>query len=473
MKAFEAACAVPWAIREEYLRTILAIANREIIVTTPVIPVEAVATEPFPRLAGAKTAMLANNNIAIIPVYGPILRYANFFSDISGGTSVSTLAIDFKASLENPNVKAILLDIDSPGGEVNGIEELASIIYSGRGSKPIHAYIGNEGASAAYWISSSADKIITAPTSLVGSIGVVAALPNPNVREAEQVEFVSSQSPNKRPDIRTEEGRSQIQTVVDDLAEVFITSVARNRGVSTDTVIKKFGEGGVFVGQKSVDAGLADELGSFDSAIAGLTELASKIKTNTKAEDYDMGLRADIERLLAGEVEDTKVPDAPTPIPVVTVTEPVVQPVVANNTGNVPDAEMARLKAENLQLRKTSYSAEANSIVAIAISEGRAFPSEEQILKDIYIQACVDDFNSNTQKDDGSSRVGMVTRLINSRPKHMLASESIAEKFHSILSAPSEPTSANDEPLTDDQMNRFLAMTSLGQEELAARRKGN
>src|ERR1051325_7282815 len=124
------------------------------------------------------------------------------------------------------------------------------------------------GCSAAYCIASAADEIVTDATALVGSIGVVAAMPMP---EGDEIVFVSSQSPHKHPDVTTEDGKADIQATIDALAQVFVESVARNRGVSAETVLSDFGQGGIFVGAAGVAAGLADRLGSYEETLAGMT----------------------------------------------------------------------------------------------------------------------------------------------------------------------------------------------------------
>lgn len=255
----------PWAITPEALQLILEIAAREHIPDF-----EAVAAKRARRVDQADTMTIRESGVAVIPVVGPIFRYANLFTEISGGTSVSALARDFNGALNDPSIKAILLNVDSPGGEVAGISEFAQMVFDGRGKKRIAAYADGMMASAAYWIASAAGEIIADATAIIGSIGIVAAVPNPEKRSARDVEFVSSQSPRKRPNPNTESGKSQIQAMVDDLATVFVGAVAKHRAVSTATVLEKFGQGDVFVGKKAVAAGLADRLGSFEQLVSDL-----------------------------------------------------------------------------------------------------------------------------------------------------------------------------------------------------------
>ena len=235
--------------------------------------------------------------VAVIPVHGPIVRYADLFTEISGGTSVESLSMDFHSALENPRVKSILLDVDSPGGSTNGINEFAQMVFEARGEKKIIAYTGNMAASAGYWIASAADEIITDSTAMIGSIGVIAAVNTE--KDPRKLEFISNQSPKKRPDPTTAEGKKDIQTVIDSLADVFVSTVARNRGVTEATVLAEFGQGGIMVGTNAVQAGLADRLGSFEQVIAELNgevdppKNQPKMKTNTNKTEASTMATAD------------------------------------------------------------------------------------------------------------------------------------------------------------------------------------
>lgn len=141
------------------------------------------------------------------------------------------------------------------------------MIFAARGQKPIIAYASGSCCSGAYWIASSCDKIFASDTAILGSIGVVSIYRKDDEKKC--VEIVSSQSPNKRLDINSDEGRSKIQTHIDDLAEVFINKVALSRNISAMEVVDNFGGGDVFVGQKAVSIGLADGISSFEDIIAG------------------------------------------------------------------------------------------------------------------------------------------------------------------------------------------------------------
>lgn len=236
------------------------------------------------------------DGVAVVPVVGPIFRRADAFEEMCGGESATYDALrkDFQKTLEDESIHTILLDVDSPGGEVNGCDEMAEAIYQARGAKRIVAYVGGMGASAAYWIASAAHEIVAAPTAELGSIGVRSGyLDDSRALEKagfKEWVFVASQSPKKAFDPNIEDDRDRLQLVLDDLADVFISRVARNRGVTADKVIKSFGQGDVMVGDRAVTAGLADRLGDFESTLAQL--IANKGAAMTMATKPNDGIRA-------------------------------------------------------------------------------------------------------------------------------------------------------------------------------------
>jgi len=272
-KLAEYAAALPWAIRPTMLATILAIANGE-------GPGPEAVSRELGRPLDNTRAVTLRGSVAVVPVTGPIFRRANMLTEISGATSVEILARDINTALADPNVRAVVLDVDSPGGEVTGIHELADMLYAARGGKPIVAYAGGSCASAAYWLASACEQLVVDATAQVGSIGVVASVPNPAADSAGKLEFVSSQSPGKHPDLRTDEGRAILQSKVDTLAGIFVDDVARNRHCAAAKVLSDFGRGGELFGAAAVAAGMADALGSLEGVIASLNagELPAKPK---------------------------------------------------------------------------------------------------------------------------------------------------------------------------------------------------
>ncbi len=214
----------------------------------------------------AADIMTRQSSVAVIDISGVITPYSNILSMLFGGTSISAIEQQFEHALGDPEINGIVLRIDSPGGIITGVEELASTIFAARGSKPIVAYAYGNAASAAYWIAAAADKIVAGPTTMLGSIGVAMAVPKN--RESGWVEFVSSNAPGKRLDPESNEGRTSIQARLDAMEAEFIGAVARFRDVSTDDVLSKFGAGDVLPAREAVRSGMADFVGGLKDALA-------------------------------------------------------------------------------------------------------------------------------------------------------------------------------------------------------------
>lgn len=288
MRITDAIDATIWALDSEWLELIRGISLGE--GEGP----EAVAARLGRPLQNAQTVR-TRDGVAVIPITGPIFRYANLFTEVSGASSIEIFARDLRTALDDPNVHAIVLEINSPGGQVDGINEAANMIRAGTAEKPIVAYVSGMGASAGYWLASAAGELVIDDTAQVGSIGVVTTVmrkKSPRSGEPDSVEIVSSQSPNKRPDIDTDAGRAELQARIDAIASVFIDAVAEFRGVDAATVVEEFGAGGVKVGRAAVAARMADRNGSLEMIVSELAtgewddrrSRMDKPKTYTQAE---------------------------------------------------------------------------------------------------------------------------------------------------------------------------------------------
>lgn len=267
----------PWAITEAGLSLILS------VLTRTNVSLEALEKDRGEPLSNDRNAQVTyRDGVAIIPIAGPLVRRGDFFSRISGATSYDRIASDLAIALETPAVRAILLNIDSPGGEVTGLSDLGAMIRAGTAKKPIIAHTDGMAASAAYWIASAATEIVGSPTAIVGSIGVRMAMTKrkPNEKDTyTSFEFVSSQSPKKNADPETPEGYAQIKQTIDDLGAVFVQTVATHMGVDVETVLADFGQGDVFVGQRARDAGMLHHIATFEDTLAALVSRSSTSTT--------------------------------------------------------------------------------------------------------------------------------------------------------------------------------------------------
>jgi hypothetical protein len=152
----------PWLITEEALSKIIEIAARQnLIVTADDLAKieerrEALAAKKAARMDGTQR-VTKRDGVAMIDVNGPIFRYSDVFNSISGGTTTESLALDFNSAMDDPSAEAVLFVFDSGGGQAKGINELANMIASRRGEKPIGGYITGDAGSAAYWIAAAVD----------------------------------------------------------------------------------------------------------------------------------------------------------------------------------------------------------------------------------------------------------------------------------------------------------------------------
>lgn len=225
-----------------------------------------------------------HGNVGVIHISGIVSRHADMLASFlgMGSAAIENIAKDFQSLLDNEEVKSIILDFDTPGGAITGVNELAEIIYKARGTKPIKAYVTGLACSAGYFLAAACDEIIIDEMGQVGSIGVMRVVSKQNDKS---VIFKSSQSPMKNVEAESELGKAEYQSKVDYLASIFIDKVAKYRGITSDEVINRGNKGGVLVGAVAVTAGLADRLGSMDSLIE---ELNNKGKKENKIKEKNM-----------------------------------------------------------------------------------------------------------------------------------------------------------------------------------------
>jgi signal peptide peptidase SppA len=456
IRALDAALSAIWTIREESLQTILQIASLS-VEERGFERVQAVAAQLGRRLDNTRTVVV-REGVAVIPVTGPLFRHADMFSEISGAVSTETIAADFKTALGDPNVRSIVFDIDSPGGEASGVDDLATLIYEARGQKPIEAYVSGMAASGAYWIASACDRITLSPASQVGSIGVVAAYRDYSEQEAKKgiktVQYVSSQSPNKRPDPNTEAGKSEMQRRVDDIASVFISEVAKHRNVTPEHVSAKFGAGGLLVGEKSIEVRAADRVGTFDHVMAALTPEPSLglgftplPGGNKLSDNWFTRLFASMnneERAKAAEALGTTS---------ITATLDTTQPSGA-------DAELNALKAQLAQMQRDQAKTQATAFIKDAVINGRMMPAEDaDAFVAAYVQASQDDAANPIP---GFSRVEALSKTITSRPSHGLFTERVKDSTIAVI-----PTT----PSVSDDLEQVKAQARAYAEKINGRRK--
>jgi signal peptide peptidase SppA len=266
----------PWAILPDKLREIQTIYETHLRGDKIDLKgIEAMLGEP---LNNVHMDIEVQNGVAIIPIHGVIGKRLNLFSKISGGVSSELLKRDIQIVLDDESVDSILLDIDSPGGSVDGTQELAQFIFEARSIKPIIALANSTMASAAYWIGSAAHEVhISGDTTWVGSIGVVASHVDESKREEREgvktTEIVAGHFKRVSSGLAplTEEGHADIQSKVDYIYSVFVADVANFRDESVETVLANMADGKTFIGNQAVEAGLVDGVFTFDQLVADMS----------------------------------------------------------------------------------------------------------------------------------------------------------------------------------------------------------
>lgn len=277
MRFFNYYAARPWAMEQSAYRglmqSLMALESDAVLARLPEDAAQA------PASAAPKAPRPTSGGVAVLPIHGPIYQEATYLNQliaaILGGTITDIFHAQFKMAMADPDVKAILFDVNSPGGEAMGLDTVAEEIFKSRGQgKPIIAHVNGQNCSAAYYLASAADSIISTKDSMHGSIGSVISMVNfdkllENIG-IEEIDFVSSVSPKKRPDEMTDEGRELYQALVDSYGKNFVDAVARNRGVSASTVKSEYGQGWIKVGSEALKAGMIDGLAPLDKTVAQL-----------------------------------------------------------------------------------------------------------------------------------------------------------------------------------------------------------
>jgi len=257
----------PLLIARTKLDTILAVLGSRIglpamEVALPPVP----ARSPAPEIPG----------IAAIAIHGTLVRRTLGLEAQSGLTSYQSVAAQLDAALADPGVRAILLDVDSPGGETGGVFDLADRIRAAAGVKPVWAVASDMAFSAAYALASAANRVFVTRTSGVGSIGVIALHADQSGKDAQEgVRYTTVFAGARKNDLNphaplTDEALATLQAEVDRVYALFVATVAQHRGLTPEQV--RATEAGLFFGRDAITAGLADALGTREDALNQLTQ---------------------------------------------------------------------------------------------------------------------------------------------------------------------------------------------------------
>lgn len=248
-----------WAIMPNKMNEIMALINSRIL------GIESVEFE-----AATQRGRVQREKTAILPLYGVISQRMNLMTKCSGGTSTELFGQWFDDAMADSSISRVVLDVDSPGGSVYGVAELANKIYNARGNKPIVAIANSLMASAAYWVASAADQIYITKGGEAGSIGVIAVHVDEskaNEKAGLKVSYITAgehKAEGNPDEPLSDDARGFIQSRVNEYYSMFIKDVSRFRGKDESYVKDKFGQGRVFGTNQAIRVGMADKVGSLD-----------------------------------------------------------------------------------------------------------------------------------------------------------------------------------------------------------------
>ncbi|EFQ6907302.1 S49 family peptidase [Escherichia coli] len=204
------------------------------------------------------------NGIAILPVSGTLVHKLGTLRPYSGMTGYDGLTARLQMAVNDPDVRGILLDIDSPGGQAAGAFDCADMIYRLREQKPVWALCNDMACSAAMLLAAACTRRLVTQTAKIGSIGVMMAHTSYEKQLAQEgVDITLIYSGQHKVDGNSIQAlpagvRADFQRRIDEARRMFVDKVARYTGLSSEAVMNT--EAAVYDGQAGIDAGLADQL---------------------------------------------------------------------------------------------------------------------------------------------------------------------------------------------------------------------
>jgi signal peptide peptidase SppA len=267
----------PLMIDSKKLAAILAVLAPRLGLEPP-----AVEAALFSEQRSRKPYAVTDAGVAVIEVSGSLVNRASGLDAQSGLTSYEQLGNEILDAATDPQVRGILLRLDSYGGEANGAWDVASLIEEAARMKPVWASVDDWALSAGYLLASATDRIWVTRTGGVGSVGIIAMhLDQSGFDAANGLRYTTIFAGDRKNDFNpheplSTEARDVLVAEVNRLYGMFVDAVARRRGLSADDV--RSTEAGILYGEDSVARGFADRVGTFRDALAAMTESLSKPK---------------------------------------------------------------------------------------------------------------------------------------------------------------------------------------------------
>jgi signal peptide peptidase SppA len=259
----------------------------------------------------ARPGATSQGSIAVIPLKGMIMPEATgLMALLMGGGGLAQFSQDLRAATADPDVKHIVMDVDSPGGFVDMVPEVAQQIRQARQAKPIVAVANTTAASAAYWLASQAHEVVVTPSGEVGAIGVYQLhrdLSGAMEQQGIKPTLISAgkyKVEGNPYEALSDDARAAAQTAVDDHYDMFTADVALGRGVDQQNVKDGYGEGRTLTAKRAVRAGLADRVATLGETVSRLQSGRAKVRrTEPTAADVDEYVRSRVEVLDEASVD--------------------------------------------------------------------------------------------------------------------------------------------------------------------------
>jgi signal peptide peptidase SppA len=274
-----------WAIREDALPRLIE-AHRA---GATGLGIRAAAAAP--KAARRSSGQRAGGTVAVIPLTGVITPRYSFLSFLfGGGGGLLDFRDAFREAVVSPDVGAIVLEVDSPGGIIDLVPETAEEIREARGTKPIIAVANTCAASAAYWIACQADELVVTPSGDVGSVGVYMVHEDWsgwNDQQGVQPTYISAgkyKTEGNPDEPLSDDAKANWQQEVDDLYAMFVDAVAAGRDITPKQVRDGYGQGRTLLASRALAAGMVDRVATLEDVIAELLTNGSGGGATARAE---------------------------------------------------------------------------------------------------------------------------------------------------------------------------------------------
>lgn len=331
--------------------------------------------EEAPRL------LTKQGNVGVVSIRGPLVPSAPWYARYTGITGYDEIRSALIAAANDPDIGAVLLDINSGGGAVAGVTDVADLVgMIDAKVKPVHTYSDGMIASAALWVGASARDLQIGKVTEAGSIGVLTVLKSMSRYykemgiDAEVLRSAEFKAMGHPLDPITDKAKAEIMDQLMQMDAMFNEHMADARGTTVELATEKFGKGRVFIGQRAVEVGLADAVSTFDAVISSLQGAidsqkqrsqygANSLKgpvVKTALTEQHVAALAEGMPLPVGAAATTETPEVPA-APAAVVTEATPAPTASAEQTPAPAAssadvvtflqgQLATAQAQNLEL---------------------------------------------------------------------------------------------------------------------------